>query len=72
MRTRPLPTTSMLAGLANPLNETGEGLSELFSALSIASARFDAIGDDLARLRAQLSSTEQPRPSGNSGTQLTT
>ena len=72
MRTRPHLTISTLAALASPSSEPGEGSNELFSALSIASARFDAIGDDLDRLRAQLSSTEPPRRSESSATQLTT
>lgn len=72
MRTRPHPTISTLADLVSPSNEPGEGSSELFSAVSIASARFDAIGDDLDLLRARLSSTEPPRHSESSATQLTT
>jgi len=42
--------------------EPGEGSNELFAALSIASARFEASGVKLDRLTGQLSLSPQPKP----------
>lgn len=52
--------------------EPGQGSNELFVALSIASARFEASGGALDRIGRRLSHSQPLKPSGNSGTAPTT